>query len=354
MSSILNQLGLLLAGRRPGFPGARTPAWNPAQPNPYPNAGGQPEDPEEEAKRQVASDEPNRPWYKSIYDGLINNPAGTAFTLAMANSLTAPKRPGQTGMGQWTEGVAQGYNALTALSQMRAQAAAAARKEGREQQELDIKQQAENRQQGEAHQTGLHQERQDEIAAGRASEAARHNKAAETADKEERSLRRTEAANRAKEAEQRFNITMKRLDNAFALNKQQGEDLKTYRQGMLTVAQQNAQSSAKQATAALIRAKAEEKALAGAYTPEQVAQIMRIAADRAQNINEQVFIGGDKTEVTKVIDSTVADVIDEFDKLTKRPTGPAQTPQGPAKPGASGAVRWGRDAKGNPVRLGGQ
>lgn len=346
MSSVLNQLGILLSGRRPGFPGARTPAYNPTQPNPYPQVGGQPEDEEQQQIVRDGSGE-NRPWYRSLYDGLVNNPAGTAFTLAMANSLLAPPRPGQTGMGQWVEGVTQGYNALGSLAQMRAQAEAKRRQEAREDQKVSndttrvrVDQQNANTRAGEAFNTASHQERT-------AEETARHNKATEDISKEEAEARKAQAAANARVAELRFERQMqmqadrnKQLAEQNRLRGQEISNTQAYQGRMAGAAETQAAASMKRAAADMIKAQAEKLAVDQGFTPDQTLKMMEAATKRVEAMNNAELLGGD----AKVIKERLTTMLKEVQAEVKS----AQKPAGNSGQAPAGRVRWTRDASGNP------
>ena len=347
MSSVLNQLGILLSGRRPGFPGARTPAYNPTQSNPYPQVGGQPEDEEQQQIVRDGSGE-NRPWYRSLYDGLVNNPAGTSFTLAMANSLLAPPRPGQTGMGQWVEGVTQGYNALGSLAQMRAQAEAQRRKEAREDQKVSndttrasVDQQNANTRAGEAFNTASYQERT-------AEETARHNAATEGISKEEAEARKAQAAANARVAELRFERQMqmqadrnKQLAEQNRLRGQEIANTQTYQGRMADAAGVQAAASMKRAAADMIKAQAEKAAVDQGFTPEQTLKMMDAATKRVEAMTDAELLGGD----AKVVKERLTTMLKEVQAEIKSAQKPASGGGGQAP---AGRVRWTRDASGNP------
>lgn len=336
MGALLNQLGLLMAGRRPGgFPGARTPGINPNQPYPYPTAGAYPYPPAgtgsgaelpPQDPNQPRPAEEDKPFLRSVYEGLVKNPMGPAFTLAMANSLTAPLRPGQTEMGKWIEGITQGYNTLGSLAQLRAQQATLQRRErrediklGQEQEKIQTEQQKVFNQQGQAEAT-------QELNASKAAETASNNKATREQNERQHKERMTAAEQRAKVAEKRFEIQMKRLEEDAALKEKElklrGEgqaDTKEYRKQMAKAALQTSGAS-------MLRARATADALKAGYKPEQVALMERIANDEAELMMNTELLGGSADDARKALDGALARVKARFD---------AQTGKGTTNPPAS-------------------
>jgi len=338
MSSALNQLGLLLAGRRPGFAGARTPAWNPAQPNPYPPGGTGSSVEEDPQQRQPQQED--KSFLRSVYDGLVNNPMGPAFTLAMANTLTAPLRPGQTETGKWVESITQGYNSLGALSQLRAQQAAQARAEEREQAKIDQGWQKANADTQRVFDQGKEAEAQAEVAVGTLEETKRKNTASEAGDAEKRKNDLKIAEERARVATERFKMQMERERQRFQqaeagniLKSKELDQQATYQGRMAGAAETNASANLKRAAADAMRAQVAIKAAEKGYTPEQTARILQIAGDRAELMTNTEFLGGDPKAAETLLNKKTDEVLAEFERISGRGTA-----QGAAQGGKSAST----------------
>lgn len=331
MSSALNQLGLLLSGRRPGFAGARTPAWNPAQPNPYPPGGTGSSVEEDPQQRQPQQED--KSFLRSVYDGLVTNPMGPAFTLAMANTLTAPLRPGQTETGKWVESITQGYNSLGALSQLRAQQAAQARAEGREQAKVDQGWQDSNTRTQRVMDQGKEGDAKIEGDAAARAETERSNKATEAGNAEKRKNDLKIAEQRAAVATERFKLQMEQarqraeqLKKSNELKEKELGQQSTYQGRMAGAAETNASANLKRAAADVMRAKVAIKAAEKGYTPEQTARILQIAGDRAELISNTAFLGGDAKAAESLLNNETDKVLSEFEKISGRGTPQGTTP----------------------------
>lgn len=342
MSSVLNQLGLLLAGRRPGYPGTRTPAWNPAQPMPYPNVGEdsndpqQPRDPQPEQRSQFEGQD--RSFMRKLYDGLVSNPMGPAFTLAMANTLTAPLRPGQTETGKWIEGVTQGYNTMGALTKLRAQQQAQQREEARKDAKVAQDWQQTNTQTQRVMDQGKEGEAKAENDAATLRETERRNKEDEKLRRDKMDADRKTAEERAKVATERFRRMLILETQRFAQEAKQTQlkekelgQQATYQGRMAGAAETNASANLKRAAADALRAQVALKAAEKGFTPEQTARILQIAGDRAELISNVELLDGDPKAAEALINNKTNEVLSEFERISGRTQGQGQGQgQGPA------------------------
>lgn len=336
MSSALNQLGLLLAGRRPGFAGARTPAWNPAQPRPYPtDPNFNPDDNPSHRDPSVQDDgrpKEDKSFLRSVYDGLVTNPMGPAFTLAMANTLTAPLRPGQTETGKWVESITQGYNTMGALAQLREQQAAQARAEGREQAKVDQGWQDSNTRTQRVMDQGKEGEAKIEGDAAARAETERSNKATEAGNAEKRK-------NDLKIAEERAKVTLERYKNQALREQQRIEQLKeanklkgqelgqqaTYQGRMAGAAETNASANMKRATADALRAQTAAKGIKAGLNPDQIIRLMQLAESRAEQIANVAFLGGDEKTAEANLGKESDKVLSDFKRMVQNSGGQGTT-----------------------------
>ncbi len=316
MSSPLDQLGILL-GRRggfPGYPGARTPGWNPnAQPYPYPQVGTNPQ-PQAQPGQNPAQD-PNapkedKPWYRSVYDGLVKNPMGQSFTLAMANALAQPLMPGQTETGKWVGALTQGYNSVAMLNQFRAAQEAAARAEGRDERKVRVQEQGADTERMSAENMGVHQTNQDATQHQQALETGRHNKATEASQAEDRKTRIDIADKEQKMAERKLEFELKKLNTETGLKERElgqkageAKDTAAYHSQMGRAALINAAANS-------LEAKTKAKlAASGQLTPALELRARQIATDEAQAMENAGLLGGDKETVKKNIEERFTNII---------------------------------------------
>jgi hypothetical protein len=247
MSSILNALGMLIA-RQPKaiqYPGARTPGYNPGLPMPYPTQGGwdeRPPDPNTPSVRipndpggqpvgqpgapvsQSANPAQGQGFLRRLYEGMVTNPMGPAVTLAMANSLTAPKQPGQTDTGHLVQSIGAGYNSMAALAQFRAAQEAARRAEAREDRKIGQTDTRIKTEQETAAATKAHQERSDVTSAQEAATRKAQGEAAATRDTEQHQQHMAALQKQAEQAERQFKAETARW-NQQAIRDQNRDDL---------------------------------------------------------------------------------------------------------------------------------